>query len=72
VTKVDANQLTIIATGPLTSDDLAAEIANLTGSTRLFFYDSISPIVEADSIDRSKVYMAARYDKGTADYINCP
>jgi methylenetetrahydrofolate--tRNA-(uracil-5-)-methyltransferase len=72
VTKVDANQLTIIATGPLTSDDLAAEIARLTGSTRLFFYDSISPIVEADSIDRSKVYMAARYDKGTADYINCP
>jgi methylenetetrahydrofolate--tRNA-(uracil-5-)-methyltransferase len=72
VTKVDANQLTIVATGPLTSDDLAAEIAHLPGSTRLFFYDSISPIVEADSIDRSKVYMAARYDKGTADYINCP
>ncbi len=72
VTKVDAEQLTIIATGPLTSDDLAAEIARLTGSSRLFFYDSISPIVEADSIDRSKVYMAARYDKGTADYINCP
>ena len=72
VTKVDAEQLTIIATGPLTSDDLAAEIARLAGSSRLFFYDSISPIVEADSIDRSKVYMAARYDKGTADYINCP
>jgi methylenetetrahydrofolate--tRNA-(uracil-5-)-methyltransferase len=72
VTKIDPHQLTIIATGPLTSDDLAAEIARLTGSTRLFFYDSISPIVEADSIDRSKVYMAARYDKGTADYINCP
>jgi len=72
VTKVNANQVTIIATGPLTSDDLAAEIAQLTGSARLFFYDSISPIVEADSIDRSKVYMAARYDKGTADYINCP
>jgi len=72
VTKIDSNELTIIATGPLTSDDLAAEIARLTGSTRLFFYDSISPIVEADSIDRSKVYMAARYDKGTADYINCP
>src|SRR5258706_5703448 len=72
VTKIDAEQLTLIATGPFTSDDLAAEIARLTGSTRLFFYDSISPIVEADSIDRSKVYMAARYDKGTADYINCP
>jgi methylenetetrahydrofolate--tRNA-(uracil-5-)-methyltransferase len=72
VTRLDPNQVTIIATGPLTSDDLAAEIAQLTGSTRLFFYDSISPIVEADTIDRSKVYMAARYDKGTADYINCP
>jgi methylenetetrahydrofolate--tRNA-(uracil-5-)-methyltransferase len=72
VTKIDPKRLTVIATGPLTSDDLAEEIARLTGSNRLFFYDSISPIVEADSIDRSKVYMAARYDKGTADYINCP
>ncbi len=64
--------VTIVATGPLTSDALAAEIQRLSGSDRLFFFDSISPIVEADSIDRSKVYMAARYDKGTADYINCP
>jgi methylenetetrahydrofolate--tRNA-(uracil-5-)-methyltransferase len=64
--------LTVIATGPLTSDALAREIARLSGSDHLFFYDSISPIVEADSIDRSKVYMAARYGKGTADYINCP
>ena len=72
VTRIDREQLTIVATGPLTSDDLALEIARLTGSERLFFYDSISPIVEADSIDRSKVYLAARYDKGTADYINCP
>ena len=72
VTRIDPQQLTIVATGPLTSDTLAAEIAQLTGTSRLFFYDSISPIVEADSIDREKVYMAARYDKGTADYINCP
>lgn len=64
--------LTIIATGPLTSDALSREIARLSGSDHLFFYDSISPIVEADSIDMSKVYMAARYGKGTADYINCP
>src|SRR6478672_1966246 len=64
--------LTIIATGPLTSDALSHEIARLSGSDHLFFYDSISPIVEADSIDMSKVYMAARYGKGTADYINCP
>jgi len=68
----ERNGLTIIATGPLTSDALAADIARLSGGGQLFFYDSISPIVEADSIDRSKVYMAARYDKGTADYINCP
>jgi methylenetetrahydrofolate--tRNA-(uracil-5-)-methyltransferase len=76
--------VTIIATGPLTSDVLASEIARLStpksGTERagdpqnphLYFYDSISPIVEADSIDMSRVYMAARYDKGSADYINCP
>jgi len=75
---------TIIATGPLTSDALANEIARLSSPTsegdgtahsenlHLYFYDSISPIVEADSIDVSRVYMAARYDKGSADYINCP
>jgi methylenetetrahydrofolate--tRNA-(uracil-5-)-methyltransferase len=73
VTNVDENNdITIIATGPLTSDALSQEIARLSGSNHLFFYDSISPIVEADSIDQSRVYMAARYDKGTADYINCP
>lgn len=73
VTSVDeANNITVIATGPLTSDALSKEIARLSGSNHLFFYDSISPIVEADSIDMSRVYMAARYDKGTADYINCP
>ena len=66
------NGLTVVATGPLTSDALSLEIARLSGSDHLFFYDSISPIVEADSIDMSKVYMAARYGKGTADYINCP
>ena len=65
-------EITIIATGPLTSDALSGEIARLTGSRHLYFYDSISPIVEADSIDMSQVYLAARYDKGTADYINCP
>jgi methylenetetrahydrofolate--tRNA-(uracil-5-)-methyltransferase len=63
---------TIIATGPLTSDALSAEIARLSGSEHLYFYDSISPIVDAGSIDKSRAYMAARYDKGTADYINCP
>jgi methylenetetrahydrofolate--tRNA-(uracil-5-)-methyltransferase len=73
-------QITVIATGPLTSEALAAEIARLGNgghdaaqhNPHLYFYDSISPIVEADSIDMSRVYMAARYDKGSADYINCP
>ena len=64
--------ITIVATGPLTSDALSADIARLTGSSHLYFYDSISPVVETDSIDHSRVYLAARYDKGTADYINCP
>lgn len=72
VTRVPDEGITILATGPLTSDALSKEIARLTTSAHLFFYDSISPIVEADSIDRSKVYLAARYDRGTADYINCP
>ncbi|HEY4054614.1 MAG TPA: methylenetetrahydrofolate--tRNA-(uracil(54)-C(5))-methyltransferase (FADH(2)-oxidizing) TrmFO [Terriglobales bacterium] len=85
VTQIDESQITIVATGPLTSDSLAAEIARLSANARLTssgeapaapqalsFYDSISPIVEADSIDMSKVYLAARYGKGTADYINCP
>jgi methylenetetrahydrofolate--tRNA-(uracil-5-)-methyltransferase len=85
------DHVTIIATGPLTSEPLASEIARLSagsaesfsrqtshphdsgpGNPNLYFYDSISPIVEADSIDMSRVYMAARYDKGSADYINCP
>jgi methylenetetrahydrofolate--tRNA-(uracil-5-)-methyltransferase len=72
VSRINENQITIIATGPLTSDALSQEIARLSGSNHLYFFDSISPIVEADSIDMSKVYLAARYDKGSADYINCP
>jgi methylenetetrahydrofolate--tRNA-(uracil-5-)-methyltransferase len=72
VVLIDEAQLTIVATGPLTSDALTREVARLSGASHLYFYDSISPIVEADSIDMAKVYLAARYDKGTADYINCP
>ena len=72
VTHIEDEGITIIATGPLTSDALSNEITRLIGGTQLFFYDSISPIVEADSIDMGRVYKAARYDKGTADYINCP
>ncbi len=75
VTTLDADDpdtITILATGPLTSAALAAELQRLTGSDHLAFYDSISPIVDATTIDMDKVYFAARYDKGTADYINCP
>ena len=64
--------ITIVATGPLTSNALSREIERLTGAGHLAFYDSISPIVDAESIDMSRVYLAARWDKGTADYINCP
>ncbi len=74
VTSLDSGEyaLTIVATGPLTSGGLSQEIARITGSEHLAFYDSISPIVDAESIDMERVYFAARYDKGTADYINCP
>jgi methylenetetrahydrofolate--tRNA-(uracil-5-)-methyltransferase len=74
-TTVAENGITIIATGPLTSGALAEEIGRLTGAERLFFYDSISPIVEADSIDLSIAFRASRYGKsldGTDDYLNCP
>jgi methylenetetrahydrofolate--tRNA-(uracil-5-)-methyltransferase len=71
-TKCQNQEKTIVATGPLTSDALSREIERLTGTGYLAFYDSISPIVDADSIDMSRVYFAARWDKGTADYVNCP
>ena len=64
--------LTILASGPLTSEPLSRELERLTGAGSLAFYDSISPIVEADSIDMERVYFAARWDKGDPDYINCP
>jgi methylenetetrahydrofolate--tRNA-(uracil-5-)-methyltransferase len=70
--EADPGTITILATGPLTSPALAAELQRLTGAAHLAFYDSISPIVDASTIDMSKVYFAARYDKGSADYINCP
>jgi methylenetetrahydrofolate--tRNA-(uracil-5-)-methyltransferase len=64
--------LTILATGPLTSPPLTDALQAITGSDHLAFYDSISPIVDASSIDMDKVYFAARWDRGSADYINCP
>ncbi len=71
-TEVPAEGMTIIASGPLTSQPLARSMFGITGQTYLFFYDAISPIVDADSIDRDKVFLASRYDKGEAAYINCP
>ena len=64
--------VTIIATGPLTSDALTREIMRITGDDQLYFYDAIAPIVAADSIDMSIAFKAARYGKGGDDYINCP
>jgi methylenetetrahydrofolate--tRNA-(uracil-5-)-methyltransferase len=75
VTAIPDSGFVIVATGPLTSDALAQDIGRRTGSERLFFFDSISPIVEADTIDREKVFAASRYGKsldGTDDYLNCP
>lgn len=62
----------IIASGPLTSPSMSESIACFCGSEHLYFYDAISPIVNADTIDDSKVYRASRYGKAADDYINCP
>jgi methylenetetrahydrofolate--tRNA-(uracil-5-)-methyltransferase len=62
----------IIATGPLTSDALASQIAALTGEEHLAFYDAVAPTIDASTIDYSKVYKSSRYDKGDGAYINCP
>jgi methylenetetrahydrofolate--tRNA-(uracil-5-)-methyltransferase len=75
VAAIDGDHTWIVASGPLTSNSLAAEIGRLTGTARLFFYDSISPIVDAESIDMSIAFRASRYGKsldGTDDYVNCP
>ena len=75
VTQIEENSqdhLTVLATGPLTSPALTAELQRLTGTDHLSFYDSIAPVVDATTINMERVYFAARWDKGTADYINCP
>lgn len=63
---------TLIATGPLTSDALAARLQQLTGSGNLAFYDSISPIVDAETVNLDRVFRASRYGRGGNDYVNCP
>jgi methylenetetrahydrofolate--tRNA-(uracil-5-)-methyltransferase len=75
VTEISPGAIWIVASGPLTSGPLAEEIARLTGSGRLYFYDSISPIVDAETVDTGIAYWASRYGKstdGTDDYLNCP
>ena len=72
VKEIDFNKYTIIATGPLTSHDLMESVKEFVGEDLLYFFDAIAPIIEFDSIDMNIAYFKSRYDKGTADYINCP
>ena len=72
VLRIPDDPVTIVATGPLTADALAADIAAFVGQTHLHFYDAVSPVVEADSIDLEKAFRASRYGKGGDDYLNCP
>jgi methylenetetrahydrofolate--tRNA-(uracil-5-)-methyltransferase len=72
ITEIPADAFCIIATGPLTSDRLSRAIAQLTHSNHLYFYDAISPIVDADSINMDIAFRGSRYDKGGDDYLNCP
>ncbi len=69
---VAADEISVIATGPLTSDAMAACIANDLGCGGLHFYDAVAPIVEFSSVDMNVAYFASRYQKGDADYLNCP
>ena len=72
VENINSDEYTIIATGPLTSDALANNIKELFGLDDFYFYDAQAPIIYADSINHDKVYFKSRYDKGEADYLNCP
>lgn len=72
VPKIPEGPVVIVATGPLTADGLAADIQAFVGREHLHFYDAVSPVVEADSIDLTKAFRASRYGKGGDDYLNCP
>lgn len=72
VTHIPQDSIVVIATGPLTSPALSQQIKELMGEEYFYFYDAAAPIVEKESIDMSKVYLASRYDKGEAAYLNCP
>ncbi|OBR66767.1 methylenetetrahydrofolate--tRNA-(uracil(54)-C(5))-methyltransferase (FADH(2)-oxidizing) TrmFO [Paenibacillus oryzae] len=72
VTEIPGEGITVIATGPLTAPALSSGIRELLGEEYFYFYDAAAPIIEKDSIDMNKVYLASRYDKGEAAYLNCP
>lgn len=72
ITQIPSDTIAIVATGPLTSDKLAAEIQRFSGAESLHFFDAAAPIIAADSIDMNIVYKKSRYDKGEAAYLNCP
>ena len=72
VSDIDTDEYTIVATGPLTHSTLTEPILKLTGEKSLFFFDAAAPVVTRESIDENITYLAARYGKGTPDYINCP
>lgn len=67
-----SDDITILASGPLSSDSLAESLAELTGKERLFFYDAIAPIIYSESLDMDVIYQKSRYDDGPGDYLNCP
>jgi len=72
VSRIPEDPVTIVATGPLTSEALAKDLAAFVGGPHLYFYDAVSPVLEADTIDFSKTFRASRYGKGGDDYVNCP
>lgn len=72
VDKIDIDELTVIAAGPLASSKLSKEIQKYFGDDKLFFFDAVAPIIDKESIDFSKCYYKSRYDKGEANYLNCP
>ena len=71
-TDIDNDDITVIASGPLTSDGLSQKIKEITGVEKLHFYDAVAPIITADSVDMNRAFYAGRYGKGGDDYLNCP
>ena len=72
ITEIPEDAITVIATGPLTSDALAEKIHALNGGDGFYFYDAAAPIIDVNTIDMTKVYLKSRYDKGEAAYLNAP